>query len=117
MPKNRLVTLCFQALSVIKIEYARGLCSRLGGDREKAFLTQTGEEPYRNPVLVFARESWRWAHQAYHLNPKHTMGSSIWYNKSLKIDKKIMSCHVGKLGKGGGNVIRGFIRWKTYNVL
>ena len=44
--------------------------------------------PYRNPVFAFSRESWRWAHQACHLNYYQKMGSSIWYNKSLKINKK-----------------------------
>lgn len=66
----------------------------------QAFLTQTGGDvAYRNPVLAFSRESWIWAHQACHLNYYHTMGSSISYNKSLKINKKsVMSENWVKAG-------------------
>lgn len=44
--------------------------------------------PYRNPVLAFCRESWRWINQACQFKYFHTTRSSIWFNKSLKINKK-----------------------------
>ena len=97
MSKNRLVLSAFD-LSQLSKSNMLEICAPAWVAIEKeliepysvqAFLTQTGGDvPYRNSVLAFSRESWRWAHQTWHLNNYHTMGSSIWYNKSLKINKK-----------------------------
>lgn len=55
----------------------------------EAFLTQTGRTiPFRNPVLTFARESWKMTHHITKTSPYLTPKASIWYNNKFKIDKK-----------------------------
>ncbi len=55
----------------------------------EAFLSQTDRPvPSQDPVLAFARESWRMAHQITKADPCLSSRSSIWYNKKLLIDKK-----------------------------
>lgn len=55
----------------------------------QAFISQTGGEiPFKNPLLEFARETWRVSHQVTGLKPCFTKRSSLWHNKLLKVGKK-----------------------------
>ena len=55
----------------------------------EAFISQSdGPVPSQDPVLAFARESWKIAHQITKANPYLSSRSSIWYNKKLLIEKK-----------------------------
>ncbi|MEQ2288723.1 hypothetical protein AMECASPLE_025684 [Ameca splendens] len=55
----------------------------------EAFLSQTDRPvPSQDPVMAFARESWRIAHQITKNDPCLSSTSSIWYNKKLLIGKK-----------------------------
>lgn len=55
----------------------------------EAFLSQTDRMvPSQDPILAFARESWKTAHQITKADPYLSSRSSIWYNKKLLIEKK-----------------------------
>lgn len=55
----------------------------------EAFLSQTDRTvPSQDPIMAFAREAWKIAHQITKNDPYLSNRSSIWYNKKLLIDKK-----------------------------
>ncbi len=55
----------------------------------QAFISQTGGEiPFRNPLLLFVRETWQVSHHLISLNPSFNRKSSLWHNKLLKVGKK-----------------------------
>lgn len=57
----------------------------------QAFISQTGGEiPSRNPLLLFARETWQVSHRLIGTNPSFTRKSPIWHNNLLKVDKKVL---------------------------
>lgn len=74
----------------------------------QAFISQTsGEIPYKNPVLDFARETWRVAHQITGSKPSFTKNTSLWHNKLLKIGKKNILLEV----MGGS---RNYFHWRRF---